>query len=226
MCGRFASTQPSQVIREAFHAYLGKAEARPSFNVAPSQQARVVRRHPASGENSLDDLAWGLIPHWTKDLKTAPKPINARGETVASSSMFAVALMSRRALIPADAFYEWQAQPDKTKKPFAISRRDQKPMAFGGIWESWQAETGKLIRTFTIITTSANALMRPIHDRMPVILGQEDWATWLQGTVQEIMPLIRPADDSILEAWPVSTRVNSPRNDDPTLLKDLSTPDR
>ena len=138
----------------------------PSWNVAPTQNATVVRRHPETGERHLDLLTWGLVPHWTKDIHQARRPINARAETVATSAMFRGALAQRRCLVPADAFYEWKAMPGG-KQPYAIARQDGAPLAFAGLWEGWRWPNGDVLRTFAIITTEANATMTDIHDRMP-----------------------------------------------------------
>jgi putative SOS response-associated peptidase YedK len=144
---------------EALAAIFGVACPLPNFpsswNVAPTQQRPVVRRHPDTGDRRLDLLTWGLVPHFTKDLKAARKPINARAETVATSGMFRGALAQRRCLVPADAFYEWRAMADG-KQPYAIARRDGQPMAFAGLWEVWRAPGGEVLRTQTIITTAAS----------------------------------------------------------------------
>jgi putative SOS response-associated peptidase YedK len=149
-----------------------------SWNVAPTQAAIVIRRHPTTGERRLDALRWGLVPSFTKDLKACKRPINARSETAAMFSMFRSALSARRCLVPADAFYEWKAMADG-KQPYAIARTDGTPLAFAGLWESWRDPAGETIRTFTIMTTSANDDMAALHDRMPVILEPDDWPLWL-----------------------------------------------
>ena len=178
MCGRFASTLPPDAIRALFRTAGPAPNLAPSWNVAPTQDAMVVRRHPETGERRLDLLRWGLIPSWTKDLKAARKPINARSETAGSSGMFKAALGARRCLIPVDAFYEWRSMPDG-KQPYAIARRDDTPLAFAGVWEGWRSPDGEVVRTFAILTTSANATMAQLHERMPVILEPDAWPTWL-----------------------------------------------
>ena len=132
MCGRFASQLPPELLRRAFAALGDIANTPPSWNVAPTQAALVVRWHPETGERRLDALRWGLVPHFTKDLKACKRPINARSETIGSSSMFRGALAARRCLVPADAFYEWKAVPDG-KQPYAIARTDGAPLAFAGL---------------------------------------------------------------------------------------------
>jgi putative SOS response-associated peptidase YedK len=178
----------------------------------------VVRRHPESGERHLDLLQWGLVPSWTKDAATAKtKPINARAETVATSGMFRGAFASRRCLMPAEVFYEWQ--PTETgKQPHAIARQDGQPMAFAGLWEGYRWPSGDVLRTFTIVTTSANAEMAPLHGRMPVILEPPDWPRWLGEAEGDPAALMRPAPDGTLHTWPVSRAVNTPRNNRAELL--------
>ena len=183
----------------------------------------MIRLHPETGERRLDLLRWGLIPSWTTDLKQALKPINARSETAATSGMFKAALASRRCLVPADAFYEWKTMPDG-KQPYAIARRDRTPLAFAGIWEGWRDPAGEIVRTFAILTTSANATMRQLHARMPVILEQADWVDWLANREKNLTEVMRPAADDVLDLWPVSRAVNSVRNNGAELLDRVDHP--
>ena len=138
--------------------------------------APVVRL--VDGERHLDALKWGLVPYFTKDLKKARKPINARSETIAKSGMFRAAFAKRRCLVPAPAYYEWRDDPDG-KTPFAVARVDGDPVAFGGIWERWKSPDGEILRTFATITTDANRQLSGIQDRMPVIIERKDWPLWL-----------------------------------------------
>jgi putative SOS response-associated peptidase YedK len=165
-----------------------------------------------------------LVPHFTKDLKTARKPINARAETAGSSGMFRGALASRRCLVPANAFYEWNSMADG-KQPYAIARWDGSPLAFAGVWEGWRTPDGETMRTFAILTTSANGTMRQLHERMPVILEAADWAAWLGEVEGDIPALMRPAADDVLNLWPVSRAVNSVRNNGAGLLDRIDDPD-
>jgi putative SOS response-associated peptidase YedK len=219
MCGRYASFLPAEAIAGLFRVTGPLPNAPPSWNVAPTQDAPVIRRHPDSGERRLDLLRWGLVPHFTKDLKAARRPINARAETLATSGMFRGALAARRCLVPADAFYEWRV-PDK--QPFAIARRDGQPMAFAGLWEGWRSPDGEALRSFTIVTTTANATLRPLHERMPVILEPADWPGWLGEAPADPLALLRPAAEDVLRAWPVDRRVGNVRNNDPGLLAPLA----
>lgn len=229
MCGRFVSSQPPEVVRAAFGTVNALVNAAPSWNVVPTQGAMVVRRHPETGERHLDLLRWGLVPAWTKDLKAARKPVNARSETAAGSGMFRAALAARRCLVPADAFYEWRAMADG-KQPYAIARADGAALAFAGLWEGWRAPDGEVVRTFAILTTAANATMRPLHERMPVILEAPDWPAWLgeheheHGGEGDAAALLRPAGDDVLRLWPVSRAVNSVRNNGAALLDRIDDP--
>ena len=223
MCGRFASQLPPELLRRIF-AVLGEIpNTPPSWNVAPTQDAPVVRRHPQTGERRLSALRWGLVPHFTKDLKTCKRPINARAETMASAGMFRSVLAERRCLVPADAFYEWQAVPNG-KQPYAIARTDTAPLAFAGMWESWRDPAGELLRTFTIATTTANPDMLRLHNRMPVVLEPADWPVWLGEQDGDYAALLRPAPAGTMRLWPVSRAVNNVRNNGPDLLDTADDP--
>ena len=225
MCGRYASVLPPELIARMFGAVNAVPNVAPTWNIAPSQPAMVIRRHPKTGDRHLDLLRWGLVPHFTKRPKTARKPINARAETVASSSMFQGAFARRRALVPATAFYEWRTDAEAGgKQPYAIARTDGQPMAFAGLWEIWRPPNGEKLRTFAIITTDANATMRQLHDRMPVILEPDDWPVWLGEVPSDRTALLRPAAEGVLRLWPVSRAVNSVRNNTPDLLDRIDDP--
>ena len=195
----------------------------PTWNMAPSQDGMVVRRHPETGERRLDVLKWGLIPYWTKDLKAARKPSNARSETAATSGMFRGALAKRRAIVPCEAFFEWTAT-DTGKQPYAIARKDGAPLVFAGLWESWQSPEGETVRSYTIMTTAANKPMEALHSRMPVILAEADWPVWLGEQEGDAMELLCPAGDDVLHWWPVSRAVNNVRNNGAELLDRIDGP--
>jgi putative SOS response-associated peptidase YedK len=218
MCGRYAITTAPEAIRRLF----GVTGATPNFaahyNAAPGLELPVVRRDPKSGERVLSPLLWGLIPYWAKDRKIAWRTINARGETAKTAAAFKSAYVKRRCLVPADAFYEWK-KIGKGKQPYAIAMRDRRPFAFAGLWENWKDQaSGQWVRTFAILTTAPNALVAPLHDRMPVILGAGDYARWL-GEEPDPADLIRPYPPDAMTAWPVSTRVNKADNDDAAILE-------
>jgi putative SOS response-associated peptidase YedK len=222
MCGRFSSTLSAEFIRRLFGIEGDLPNLGPSWNLAPSQDALVVRRHPENGSRRLDALKWGLVPHFTKDLKAARKPINARAETVATSGMFARAFAARRCIVPAGLFYEWRAVGGDAKQPYAIARADEAPLALGGIWEGWRSPDGEVWRTFAIITTAANREMSALHPRMPLVLEPPDWRLWLGEETGDAAVLLRPAADGTLRAWPVSPQVNSPRNNDAGLIEPMT----
>ncbi len=223
MCGRFASTLPPEMMAKLFRTTGALPNPGPSWNMAPTQGAMVVRRHPETGERRLDVLQWGLIPHFTNDLKAARKPINARSETAGTSGMFRGALTSRRTIVPCEAFYEWKAMADG-KQPYAIARRDGAQLAFAGIWEGWRSPEGETVRTFAIMTTAANGTMSKLHDRMPVVLEEADWPVWLGEEEGDSKALLRPAADDVLRLWPVSRAVNSVRNNGAELLDRIDDP--
>ena len=222
MCGRFAQSSPPEVLSRQFRIGGPQPdEARPSWNLAPAQMALVVRRNPETGFRHLDPLLWGLVPHWTKDLKSARRPINARAETVASSPMFASAYKKRRCLVPADAWYEWKAM-GRAKQPYAFASHDREPLALAGIWESWtETGMGKILRTFAILTTEANRLAATVHDRMPVIVQPDDWPLWLGEVEGDPATLLHPVSDELLESWRVSPAVGSSRNNGADLLQPI-----
>lgn len=169
------------MIAQIFGTVNPLPNLQPTWNMAPTKDAPVVLRHPESGERYLAALRWGLVPYFTKNLKKARKPINARCETVATSGMFRAAFAKRRCLVPAAAYYEWRDDPDGGKTPFAVACVDGDPVAFAGIWEEWQSPEGETLRTFATMTTEANRLLAVIQDRMPVIIEREQLAALAGG---------------------------------------------
>ncbi|MBV1835794.1 SOS response-associated peptidase [Acetobacter estunensis] len=214
MCGRFANDLTVDLMRTVFGITGTVPNWPPSWNIAPSQQAPVVRLKPETEERHLDLLRWGFIPHWAKD--AGRQPINARAETAATSSLFRSAFENRRALVPATAYYEWQ-KGSSPRQPWAFRRKNGQPLAIAGLWENWQHD-GEWVRTFVILTTRANALMNPIHDRMPVTIEEDDWSTWLGGAADSARSLLHPTPDDALECYPVSRNVNTPANNSASLL--------
>jgi putative SOS response-associated peptidase YedK len=192
----------------------------PRYNIAPSQPVAVV---PNDGQLKLDFYVWGLIPSWSKDPSIGNRLINARGETLAEKPSFRSAFRRRRCLIPADGFYEWQQVPgQKTKTPMYIRLKSDEPFAFAGLWESWNSPDGSNVLSCTIITTTPNALMEPIHNRMPVILPASAYNQWLEpGEVNpaSLQPLIQPYPAEAMTAYAVSTLVNRPENDVAALIQ-------
>ena len=214
MCGRVTIQTPALAIaRELNLAGVRSAIERPRYNLAPTQQMPVVLN---DGTRLLDTARWGLIPSWAKDPALGNKLINARSETVSEKPSFRSAFKRRRCLVLVDGWFEWK-QSTKPKTPYYFHRQDGRPMAFAGLWEEWTApDTGEVLRTCTILTTGPNAVMAPIHDRMPVILQPEAQDIWLRPEPQEattLQPLLMPDEASPLELWEVSRVVNSPTND-------------
>ena len=216
MCGRYATTLPADAIAALFALAGPLPNWAPTWNMAPTRSAPVVRRHPEAHDRRLDLLRWGLVPHWIKDIKDTSQPINARAETIAATPMFRDAFARRRCLVPADAFYEWQVL-ETGKQPWAIAREDGAPLVFAGVWEGWRAPDGTVIRSFTIATTIACPTLRPLHERMPVVLEAEDWPLWLGEIPGDPACLLRPSSSSF-KTWRVGTAVNNVRNDSPALL--------
>lgn len=220
MCGRYLLIAPVEALRRLFGV-----EERPNlmarYNIAPTQDAPVVRIG-ASGGRELALLRWGLVPSWAKDASGGAMLINARGDTVASKPSFRAAYRLRRCLVPADGFYEWMPGKAKgPKQPFLIARADRATFAFAGLWERWHGD-GRSVESFTIVTTDANASLKPIHPRMPVILAADDYDAWLDLKNADAQALLRPAPDELLTATPVSTRVNAVANDDAALIEPVA----
>ncbi|UZR27355.1 SOS response-associated peptidase [Methylococcus mesophilus] len=230
MCGRYSLKGTFEDITENFKVDrrlrdIAKAVLR--YNIAPSQQIVAVRTAP-DGLRELVPLKWGLLPSWSKEPKAEYSTINARAETVAEKPAYRAAFKHRRCLIPADGFYEWQARPGfKLKQPWYIQLTGGELFAFAGLWERWEprpGQSGEPIETCTIIVTDANALMRPIHDRMPVILDPAAYDVWLDPAFHEreaLQSLLRPYPADEMTAWRVSTHVNGPKNDDAACLEPI-----
>ncbi len=217
MCGRFALTTPPDVLAALFRVEAVPAFA-PRYNVAPTQRIPAVRGSAGTREMVL--LHWGLVPFWADDASIASRMINARAETAAAKPAFRAAFRKRRCLIPADGFYEWRKQ-GKAKQPYYIHRADGQPLAFAGLWERWD-KGDEPLESCTILTTTPNALVAELHNRMPVILEPGAFERYLDPAVEDaaaIGELLGPAAEGVLDAYPVSTHVNKPANDDPRCLE-------
>jgi putative SOS response-associated peptidase YedK len=221
MCGRYAAFRSIDEIRRIFGTVNPPPNFAPSWNMAPTRLAPVVRLHPETKARHLDLLRWGLLPYWAKDPQSTRQPINARSETAASAPMFRDALARRRCLVPVDAFYEWKAS-GKTKQPYAIARANGAAMALAGLWEGWRGPDGEVIRSYTIMTTQAAPALAELHERMPVVLEPEDWAVWLGELEGAPADLLRRSAAEF-RVWPVSPAVNNVRNDSCDLLDGLVT---
>lgn len=214
MCGRYSLTSSIESLSNMFGTDW-TSPFKPRYNIAPTQQALVVRTSPSDNKLHIDHLKWGLIPSWAKDPSIGNHMINARSEKVDEKPSFKSALKHRRCIIPASGFYEWQAVGGK-KHPSYFKLKDSEIMMFAGIWDHWKTPDGEVIETFSILTTSSNELIKPLHDRMPVILDPEYKDIWLDSQLSEpgqLKCLLLPLKSDLMEMYPVSDLVNSPRND-------------
>ena len=223
MCGRFTLTADPGDLQAAFPWLNIPVDVTPRYNIAPSQPIAVI---PNDGKNTLDFYLWGLVPSWAKDPQIGNRMINARAETLAEKPSFRAAFRRRRCLIPADGFYEWQTVPgQKAKTPMYIRLKDGKPFAFAGLWENWNGPDGSQILSCTIITTPPNTYMKEIHNRMPAILPQNAYATWLdtgEPDLNLLQGLLQPYPADAMTAYPVSTLVNNPVNEQAQCIQPLA----
>jgi putative SOS response-associated peptidase YedK len=221
MCGRFNITTPPEALRALF-GYVEQPNFPPRYNIAPTQPVPIVTL--IKGQRHFQLVRWGLVPSWAKEM---PKSvlINARAETISEKPSFRGGIRHRRCLVPADGFYEWQARDDRTKQPFLIRRKDRQPFAMAGIWEDWLTADGSELDSCAVITTAANDTLSPIHQRMPVILDPTDWDRWLNTvdtSEKDARKLLKPAPNELMEAVPISDRVNKVSENDADLLKPVS----
>ena len=218
MCGRFAQFTVLENLQSRFPIGTVACEITLSYNVAPSQEIlSIIRRK----ENMLLKLHWGIVPFWVKDIKKAAKPINARVETAAEKPSFKAAFKYRRCLILADGFYEWK-KIDSRKQPWFLTLPEKEPFAFAGLWDVWTGEDGSAYHSCTILTTAASDSIREIHHRMPIILHPDAFYEWLNPNNQDtskLEMLLREQTVQEFIAYPVSTYVNSPKNNDPKCIR-------
>ena len=223
MCGRFTLSAPPEVISMCFDIETDSFNYLPAFNIAPTQNVLTV--HNRENRKHVQTMRWGLIPFWAKEARIGNKMINARSETVIENKVFRTPFQKRRCLILADSFYEW-VRVSKSKQPIRILLDSEKPFAFAGIWESWKDPNdpnADAVESCSIITTHANTLMQPIHDRMPVILPRElesDWLDLDNTDTSFLREIMIPFDPGLMKCYPVSQAVNSTKNEG----KDLITP--
>jgi putative SOS response-associated peptidase YedK len=224
VCGRFVQTSAPARLAEHFEVdeVVLDGPVAPRFNVAPRTEVlTVVERR---GVRRLGRMRWGLVPSWATDPSVGDRMINARAESLVDKPAFRAALERRRCIVPVDGFYEWQATGGPRKQPMFVHDRTGATLALAGLWEVWrdpEAPESAGLRTCTIVTTAANATVRPIHDRMPVMLDRSVWDEWLAGEEDpaDLAALLAAAPDDLLDAYPVSTRVNRADQDDPTLIE-------
>jgi putative SOS response-associated peptidase YedK len=219
MCGRFMQERPVSDLAEIFEAEALVDEPGGRYNIAPTDEAIVVVER--DDRRALTGYRWGLIPHWAPDARIASRTFNARAESIASMPAFRESFRRRRCLVPVDAFYEWK-QEDGVRQPYRIFRADGRPLALAGLWAGWKnPDTDEVRRTFTIVTTTPNAVVAELHNRMPVIVPDGAWGRWLDPRpteLGELRALLEPSDEIALEMAPASRLVNDVRNDGPQLL--------
>ena len=223
MCGRFTQQRPASELAEIFGAEPLADELGTRFNVAPTDDAYVVVQRGA--RRAITAYRWGLVPHWSDDLKAAARMINARAETITSSPAFRGAFDRRRCVVPVDSFYEWKRE-GAVRQPYRVVRSDGRPMALAGLWAGWHdPETEQVRRTFTIVTTTPNAVVADLHDRMPVILADGSWERWLgdesSADPSELLAMLQPNDDIALRIYAVERFVNDVRRDGPELIEPM-----
>lgn len=217
MCGRYSITSAPEALRRLFR-YQEEPDFPPRYNVAPTQPIAIVRLF--EGQRQFRLVRWGLIPSWVKDPREFSLLINARGETIAEKPAFRAAMRYRRCLIPADGFYEWKRDGER-KRPYYAYAKSGAPLAFAGLWEAWSGPNGEELETAAIVTTAANRMLLPIHDRMPVIIPEDAFDLWLDCVdvdAEQAAALIVPAPDELLEVREVSNAVNRTANDSPALI--------
>jgi putative SOS response-associated peptidase YedK len=218
MCGRYSLSTDIEGLSFRFDFKASGLTFQERYNIAPTQRVLTVTND--GSENQAQMMKWGLIPFWAKDPKIGNRSINARAETVHEKPMFRQAFQKRRCLIVADGFFEWMKE-GKDKVPMRITLKSGEPFGFAGLWETWKSPEEELIRSCSIVTTTPNELMAPIHDRMPVILSRKSEGLWLNPAQQDtdtLKSLLAPYIAADMEAYTVSSLVNSPRNDTPDLI--------
>lgn len=212
MCGRYSNTAKLDAMQMRFDFDTEETDFVPRYNIAPTQYAPVLLLDD-NGHKKMEMMRWGLIPHWAKDASIGNRMINARGESLQEKPVFKSPFKKKRCLVLADGFYEWQ-KTGKTKQPMRITLKSRQLFAMAGLWERWKGPDGKEIKSFTIITTEPNALMKKIHDRMPVIIPPDLEDAWLKGEdLDQLQSMLAPYPAKELAAYEVSTIVNSPKND-------------
>jgi putative SOS response-associated peptidase YedK len=223
MCGRYRLSKRKQLIEEYFET-ANEVDWEPRYNIAPSQNVGIIRQDPSRPRREFSKVRWGLIPCWAKEPSIGHQMINARSETVADKPAFREAFKNRRCLVPADGFYEW-ARNGKAKQPFHFGMQTGSLFAFAGIWDQWRDTSGNLVETCSILTTTPNSLLAAVHDRMPVILETENYELWLDPGfkyLDALSEMLVPFNPNLMKGYPVSIRVNAPKNDDPECAAEIA----
>ncbi len=221
MCGRFTQKVPWEKVKKEFAAEAAESNLfKPRYNIAPMQIVPIVR--DSSNDRIISELKWGLVPLWAKDAEIGNRMINARAETLTEKPSFREAFRKRRCLIPTSGFYEWEKTGSGVKQPFYFYLKEKEVFGFAGLWEEWlDKETSEMLETFTIITTEANNVLKPVHDRMPVIIKAENYDEWLDPKIKDterLEKLLAPYPANEMDSHTVSRAVNSPSEDSPQLI--------
>lgn len=225
MCGRYRLTAKERWLSEYFSIPAQDLEWAARWNIAPTDEVATIRQDRHEPKRRFAKMRWGLIPYWAKDASIGAKTINAVSETAAEKSAFRESMRKRRCLIPADGFYEWKQIGPKKGQAYNIGIKDNGLFAFAGLWDRWKGPDGNPIESCTILTTEANSLLKEIHNRMPVILSPADYDVWLDPGVTDpanLTDLLKPFDARLMRAYPVSSTVNSVKNDGPQCAKEVS----
>ena len=223
MCGRFTQERPASELADIFAAEPLVDDPGPRYNVAPTDETLVVVQREE--RRAITSYRWGLVPHWSTDLKTGSRMFNARAETLTTSPAFRDAFRRRRCLVPVDSFYEWKRE-GTIRQPYRVIREDGRPMALAGLWAGWKdPATEQVRRTFTIVTTTPNEAIAGLHDRMPVLVRDDGWDRWLHPTAAEpgeLLAMLQPTDEIPLRLYAVNRYVNDVRRDGPELIEPLA----
>ena len=226
MCGRFTQERPASELAEIFAAEPLADELEARFNVAPTDEAYVVVQREE--RRAITAYRWGLVPHWSDDIKGGSRMFNARAETITASPAFREAFRRRRCIVPVDSFYEWKRE-GSVRQPYRVVREDGRPLALAGLWAGWRDPSAdQVVRTFTIVTTTPNTALVDLHDRMPVVLGEQAWDLWLSDgragpavDPGELLAMLQPTDEVALRVYAVNRYVNDVRRDGPELIEPL-----
>jgi putative SOS response-associated peptidase YedK len=225
MCGRFTQERPASELADIFAAEPLVDDPGPRFNVAPTDETLVVVQREE--RRAITSYRWGLVPHWSTDLKAGSRMFNARAETITTSPAFRAAFKRRRGLVPVDSFYEWKRE-GTVRQPYRVVRDDGQPLALAGLWAGWKdPSTEEVRRTFTIVTTTPNEAIADLHDRMPVLIPEALWERWLHPTAAEpgeLLAMLQPSDEIALRIYAVNRYVNDVRRDGPELIEPLAVP--
>ena len=216
MCNRYRLTHSKQHLADRFQAADDENEERPRYNIAPTQPVVTVRREHGKKVRHFTTMRWGLIPSWAKDMSIGTQTLNARSETVATKPSFREPILTKRCLIPADGFYEWQKM-GSVKQPYCFEVGEGELFALAGLWDEWESPEGQIIESCSILTTAANSLVADLHDRMPVIVPPDKYDAWLDPDVNDfeaIRDILKPYDANLMRRYPVSRKLNNSRIDD------------